>query len=101
MLSCQQSGEVITSRSFHRRGLLYAAIAVLAGAYAAHDEVAAELERQRAVNYLTIFLPRLALALIIGFMIYGLFRKVGSVLNRLHGTALAAQPIWHSITSKP
>ncbi len=68
----------MTSRSFRRLGLLYAVIAVLAGAYAAHDEVAAEFERQQAVNYLNIFMPRLALALIIGFLIYGLFRAVGS-----------------------
>jgi hypothetical protein len=38
----------LTSRSFHRLELFYAAIAVLAGAYAANDEVAAGLERQHA-----------------------------------------------------
>jgi hypothetical protein len=43
---------------------------VLAGAYAAYDEIAAELERQHAVNYFTIFIPRLALALIIGALVF-------------------------------
>ena len=81
----------------HQLGLLYAAIAVLAGAYAAYDEIAAELERQHAVNYFTIFIPRLALALIIGALVYGLFRAIGSFLVRLHRTALAAQPMWQFI----
>jgi len=81
----------------HQLGLLYAAIAVLAGTYAAYDEVAVELERHHSVNYFTIFMPRLALALIIGVLVYGLFRVVGSFLVRLHGTALAAQPMWQFI----
>ena len=87
----------MSRRRGHQLGLLYAAIALLAGAYAAYDEVAAELERHHAVNYFTIFIPRLALALIIGVLVYGLFRAVVSFLVQLHGTALAAQPMWHLI----
>jgi hypothetical protein len=91
----------MSSRSFHRLGLLYAAIAVLAGAYSAYEVAATELERQNAVNWLTIFLPRLSLALLLAFVVYGLFRAAGSVLVRLHGVALAAQPTWRFITSNP
>ena len=87
----------MSRRRGHLLGLLYAAIAVLGGSYAAYGEVAAELERHHAVNYFTIFIPRLALALIIGVLVYGLFRAVGSFLVRLHGTALAPQPMWQFI----
>jgi hypothetical protein len=89
-----------SNRSFHQLGLLYAAIAVLAGAYAANGEVTAELERQQAVSYFTIFAPRLGLALILAFLVYCLFRAVGSLLVRLHGTALAAQPTWKFLTAR-
>jgi len=89
------------SRSFHWLGLLYAAIPVLACASDAYEVAAAELEQQHAINWLTIFVPRLSLALILAFIVYGLFRAAGSVLLRLHRVALSAQPTWRFITSNP
>jgi len=93
-------GHSVSSRSFHRLGLLYAAIALLGGAYAAYDEVTAEFERQRDVDYLSIFIPRLGFALIVAFVVYCIVRAVGSVVLRLHGIALAAQPARPFITPK-
>jgi hypothetical protein len=93
--------QTMSSRRFHGRGLLYAAIPVLAGAYSGFEVATAALERQHTVNRLTIFVPRLSLAFVLGLMVYGLFRAVGSLLKRLHGVALAAQPTWQFITSKP
>jgi hypothetical protein len=89
----------MSSRSFNRLGLLYAAIPMLAGAYNAYEVATTELERQHTVNWLTIFVPRLSLALILAFVVYGLFRAAGSFLVRLHGVALSAQPTWRFITS--
>jgi hypothetical protein len=89
----------MSSRRFHRLGLFYAAIPVLAGAYSAYEVATSQLERQHAVNWLTIFVPRLSLALILAFVVYGLFRASGSFLVRLHGVALAAQPTWRFMTS--
>jgi hypothetical protein len=100
MLSCPWWGaQIMSSRSFNRLGLLYAAIPMLAGAYNAYEMATAELERQHTVNWLTIFVPRLSLALILAFVVYRLFRAAGSFLVRLHGVALAAQPTWQFITS--
>ena len=81
-------GHSVSSRSFHQLGLLYAAIALLGGAYAAYDEVTAELERQRDVDYLSIFIPRLGFALIVAFVVYCIVRAVGSVVLRLHDSLL-------------
>jgi hypothetical protein len=67
-------GHSVSSRSFHQLGLLYALIALLGGAYAAYDEVTAELERQRDVDYLSIFIPRLGFALIVAFVVYCIVR---------------------------
>jgi hypothetical protein len=89
------------SRGFHRLGLLYAAIPVLAGVYDAYELAADYLEQQHAINWLAIFVPRLCLALILAFVVYALFRAAGSVLVRLHRVALAAQPTWQFITSNP
>ena len=72
-------GHSVSSRSFHQLGLLYALIALLGGAYAAYDEVTAELEHQRDVDYLSIFIPRLGFALIVAFVVYCIVRAVGSV----------------------
>jgi len=72
-------GHSVSSRSFHQLGLLYALIALLGGAYAAHDEVTAEFERQRDVDYLSIFIPRLGFALIVAFVVYCIVRAAGSV----------------------
>jgi hypothetical protein len=58
-----------------------------------------QLERQHAVNWLTLLVPRLSLTLILALMVYGAFRAIGSILVRLHGVALAAQPTWRFITS--
>jgi hypothetical protein len=100
MLSCPWWGaQIMSSRSFNRLGLLYAAIPMLAGAYNAYEMATAELERQHTVNWLTIFVPRLSLALILAFAVCGLFRAAGSFLVRLHGVALSAQPTWRFITS--
>jgi hypothetical protein len=87
------------NHGFHRLGLLYAAIPVVAGAYSAYEVATTELERQHTVNWLTIFVPRLSLALILAFVVYRLFRAAGSFLVRLHGVALSAQPTWQFITS--
>ena len=89
------------SRSFHWLGLIYAAIPVLACAYNAYQVATRELERQHAINWLTIFVPRLSLALVLAFVVYGLFWAAGSVLLRLHRVALSAQPTWRFITSNP
>jgi hypothetical protein len=93
-------GHSVSSRSFHQLGLLYALIALLGGTYAAYDEVTAELERQRDVDYPSIFIPRLGFALIVAFVVYCIVRAVGSVVLRLHGIALAAQPARPFITPK-
>ena len=89
------------SRGFYWLGLLYAAIPVLACVYDAYEVAATELERQHAINWLTIFVPRLSLGLILAFMVYGLFRAAGSVLVRLHRVAISAQPTWRFIKSNP
>jgi hypothetical protein len=89
------------SRGYYWLGLLYAAIPVLACVYDAYEVAATELERQHAINWLTIFVPRLSLGLILAFMVYGLFWAAGSVLVRLHRVALSAQPTWRFITSSP
>lgn len=93
----------MTNRGLHRRGLLYAAIPipVLASIYDGYEVAATRLEQQHAINWLGIFSPRLSLALILAFIVYGLFRVADSFLVRLHGVALAAQPTWHFITSRP
>src|SRR4029079_19165496 len=82
-------GHSVSSRSFHQLGLLYAAMALLGGAYAAYDEVTAGFERQREVDYLSIFIPRRGFALIVAFVVYCIVRAVGSVVLRLHGIAPA------------
>jgi Na+/citrate or Na+/malate symporter len=91
----------MSSRRFHRLGLFYAAIPVLAGGCSAYEVAITQLERQHAVNWLTIVVPRLSLALILAFVVYSLFRAVGSMLVRLHGVALAVQPTWQFIFSNP
>jgi len=76
------------------------AIPVLA---AAHDgyEVSTQASKQHhTIDLVTIFMPRLVLGLILAFVVYGFFRAIGSILMRLHGVALAAQPTWQFITSK-
>jgi hypothetical protein len=91
----------MSSRRFHGLALFYAAIPVLAGTYSAYEVATTQLESRHAINWLTIFVPRLSLTLILALMVYGAFRAVGSVLVRLHRIALAAQPTWRFITSKP
>jgi hypothetical protein len=87
------------SRGFHRLGVLYAAIPVLAAAYDAYEVATIELQRQHTINWLTIFVPRLGLALVLALLVYGLFRAAGSLVERLHGVAVAAQPTWKFLTS--
>jgi hypothetical protein len=89
------------SRGFYWLGLLYGAIPVVACAYDAYEVAATELEQQHAFNWPTIFVRRVSLALILAFVVYGLFRAAGSVLLRLHRVALSAQPTWRFITSNP
>jgi len=79
----------------------YARIPVLACVYDAYEVAATELEQRHAINWLTIFVPRLSLGLILAFMVYGLFRAAGSVLVRLHRVAISAQPTWRFIKSNP
>src|SRR6188508_662744 len=65
------------SRGFHRLGLIYAAIPVLAGIYDAYES-ARHFEQQRTIDWLTIvineLLPRLGLSLLLAFFVYNLFR---------------------------
>jgi hypothetical protein len=84
------------SRGFHRLGILYAAIPVLAGVYDAYEVAAHYLEQKQAIDWLAIFVPRLGLALILAFVVYALFRAAGLVLVRLHCVALATQPAWQT-----
>jgi hypothetical protein len=91
----------MSSRRFHGLGLFYAAIPVLAGAYSAYEVATNQLERQHAINWMTIFVPRLGFAFVLALLVYGLFRAAGSLVERLHGVAVAAQPTWRFITSKP
>ena len=89
------------SRNLHHLGLLYAAIPVLASVYNGYEAATAHLDQKHAIDWLGIFAPRLSLALILAFIVYGLVRAADSFLVRLHGVALAAQPTWRFITSKP
>jgi hypothetical protein len=91
----------MTNSSLHRLGLLYAAIPVLASVNDGYEVATTHLEQRHAINWLGIFSSRLSLALILAFIAYGLFRVADSFLVRLHGVALAAQPTWRFITSKP
>jgi hypothetical protein len=90
--------QTMSSRRFHGVGLFYAAIPLLAGACSAYQVATTQLERHTPINWLSIFVPRLGLALILAFIVYGLFRAAGSLIKRLHGVALAAQPTWRFIT---
>jgi hypothetical protein len=81
------------SRGFHRLGILYAAIPVLAGVYDAYEVAAHYLEQKQTIDWLV---PRLGLALILAFVVYALFRAAGLVLVRLHCVALATQPAWQT-----
>jgi hypothetical protein len=87
------------SRVFHRLGLLYAAIPVLAGIFVAY-ELARGLEQQGTVDWLTIvideLLPRLGLSLLVAFFVYGLFRAAGLFVVRLDGVSLALQATLHT-----
>ena len=91
------------SRVFHRLGLLYAAIPVLAGIYVAY-ELARGLEQQRTIDWLTIvineLLPRLGLSLLLAFFVYGLFRAAGLFVVRLDRVSLAAHAILHTAYGK-
>ena len=91
------------SRVFHRLGLLYAAIPVLAGIYAAY-ELARGLKQQGTIDWLTIvineLLPRLGLSLLLAFFVYGLFRAAGLFVVRLDRVSLAAHAILHTAYGK-
>ena len=91
------------SRVFHRLGLLYAVIPVLAGIYVAY-ELARGLEQQRTIDWLTIvineLLPRLGLSLLLAFFVYGLFRAAGLFVVRLDRVSLAAHAILHTAYGK-
>jgi hypothetical protein len=71
----------MSSRRFHGRGLFYAAIPVLAGAYSAYEVATNQLERQHAINWMTIFVPRLGFAFVLALLVYGLFRAAGSLVG--------------------
>ena len=75
------------NRRFHRLGLLYASIPVLAGVYAAYEVATHGLQQQHAINWCDIFidgvLRRLSLTLLIAFVVYCLLRVVGSIVLRL------------------
>jgi hypothetical protein len=104
MLACERAGGSMRSadrisRVFHRLGLLYAAIPVLAGIYVAY-ELARGLEQQRTIDWLTIvineLLPRLGLSLLLAFFVYGLFRAAGLFVVRLDRVSLAAHATLHT-----
>ena len=92
------------SRGFHRLGLLYAAIPVLAGTCDAYQS-ARHFEQQRTIDWLTIvineLLPRLGLSLLLAFFVYGLFRAVGLFVVRLDHVSLAAHATLHTDFGKP
>jgi hypothetical protein len=90
----------MTSRNVHRLGVSYAAIPVLTSVYDGFEVATTHLGQQHAIDWLGIFVPRLSFALILAFIVYGLFQAAHSFLVRLHGVALAAQPT-RFITSKP
>jgi hypothetical protein len=87
------------SRVFHRLGLLYAAIPMMAGVYVAY-ELARGLEQQGTIDWLTIvineLLPCLALSLLLAFFVYGLFRAAGLFVVRLDRVSLAAHATLHT-----
>jgi hypothetical protein len=85
-------------RRASRLGLLYAAIPVLAAVYDGYEVAIAKLDQHEIIDWLTIFVPRLSLALILAFVVYALFHAVGSLLERLHRAALSAQPTWQFLT---
>ena len=85
-------------RRINRRALFYAAIPVLAGIWDA-SAVWAHHVNGSALDWLAIFAPRLGFALILAFVVYGLFIAARATLARLNGVALAAQPTWHFMTS--
>jgi len=85
----------MSSHGVHRLGLLYAAIPVLAAAYDGYEVSTQASKQHHPIDLVTIFMPRLVLGLIVAFVVYGFFRAVGSILMRLHGVALAAQPTHH------
>ena len=92
------------SRGFHRLGLLYAVIPVLAGIYDAY-EPARHFEQQRTIDWLTIvineLLPRLGLSLLLAFFVYGLFRAAGLFVVRLDRVSLVAHATLHTDYGKP
>ena len=85
----------------HRLGFLYSAIPVLAGVYDASEVAIHTSAQQPAINWITILMPRLGLALVLAIVVYGLFHVAGSVLVKLHRLSLSAQPTWQFITAKP
>ena len=85
----------------HRLGFLYSAIPVLAGVYDASEVAIHTSAQQPAINWITILMPRLGLALVLAIVVYGLFHVAGSVLVKLHRLSISAQPTWQFITAKP
>ena len=87
------------NRRFHRLGLLYASIPVLAGVYAAYEVATHGLQQQHAINWRDIFidgvLRRLSLTLLIAFVVYCLLRVVGSIVLRLDRVSSVADTTLH------
>lgn len=81
-----------------RLGLVYAAIPILAAIFDA-SEAWAHRANKTALDWFAVFAPRLGLALILALIVYVLFLAARSVLARLNGVALAAQPTWHFMTA--
>ena len=98
---CGDEYHIATASRFHQLALLYAAIPLLAGVYDAYEVATHQLEQQRAINWLSILVPRMGLALILAIVVYGLFHLAGSILVKLHRISLSAQPTWQFITAKP
>jgi len=82
----------LVSLGFHRLGLLFSAVPLLAGVYSAY-EVANRDQAQH--DTLAIFVnslvPRLSLALVLSFAVYWVFRAAGTALLQLDRVSIAAQ----------
>jgi hypothetical protein len=79
--------------------LLYGGIAVLGAAYGVFEQPHAI---DRLANSMKQFLPLMkqtlpfSLPLILALVVYGLFRAVGSVFERLNGVSIAAHSSRHT-----
>src|SRR5262245_31388915 len=82
-----------------RLGLLYGAIAVLGAAYSIFEQPQAIDGLANSIKQsvpLTKEMLPFSLLLILALVVYGLFRAVGSILERLNGVSIAAHSSRHT-----